>query len=398
MASKNFVVALDIGSSRTRAMAAYLKPDDSEIEVVAKASEPTFGVRKGVVMDPDTVSKVVTSVLEELEKHSGEFVNELLVSMGGGHMFSTVSEGTVVVSRADQVISEEDVERAMEAAKTLPLPKNRDILEVFPQEFVVDKEEGIREPVGMKGVRLQVKIVALAYFIPYFENLKEAVEQAGFKPVILPGPLMGGKAVLTSREKELGVLFLDIGAGMTGYCLFKEKVLLKAGVVPVGSDNITKDIAVGLQTDVDTAEKIKIQYGACYLGGRKRIKIKEERSGEELEFSHAQLGRIIDARTKEIFDMVKEKLVEADSPELPGGAVLTGGGSFLAGIDKMAKKQLGLAVRLGTPQGFFPSQEDPSLSTLCGLIVHGRERLNGRGLDTKLWIMKLKKALKSLVP
>lgn len=390
MPSKTPTVALDIGSTRTRAMAVYF---GDEIEVVAKASEPTFGVRKGIIVDPETVSKVVSSVMNKIEEQSGEFVDRVLVSMGGSHLFSDTSEGTVIVSRADQVISKEDVERAIESAKTMPLPKNREILEVFPKEFIVDKEKGIREPVGMKGIRLEVKIVALAYFVPYLGSFVEAIELAGFDPVVLPGPIVSSRAVLTPRERELGTLFLDMGGGTTGYCLFKEKILLKAGVIPVGSNNVTKDIAVGLKTDMDTAEKIKVQYSSCYMSGKKKIKIKEERSGDDLSFSHAQLGRIIDARVKEILSMVQDKI---KNPELPGGVVLTGGGSNLKGIDRMTKERLGLAVRVGVPQGFFPSQEDPAMSTLCGLIISGREMTNG--IKTKAWMKKFKRALQELVP
>lgn len=387
MPSKNFLVGLDIGSHKTRAMAIY----SDEKEVISKTSEPTFGVRKGVVVDPDTVSKIVTSVLEGIEEQTGEVVNEVQVSLGGSHVFSVVSEGTVAVSRADQVISEEDVRRAVDAAQTFSLKKNREILEVFPKEFTVDKESGVREPVGMKGVRLEAEIVVLAYFSPYLDNLVRAVEKAGFKPNIVAGPLASAKSVLTPREKELGVLLLDIGSGTTSYTLFKERILLKTGVVPVGSGHITKDIAVGLKTDVDTAEKIKVQYGSCNLGGRKKIEVKENRTGDEISFSQAKLGRIIDARVGEILDVIDEEV--GDTGDLPGGLVLTGGGSKLKGMRNVAKEQLGLAVRMGKPKGFFPSQEDASLSTLCGLVME-----KGGMVDKGRWMKKFKRALKELVP
>ena len=397
MASKDFLVGLDIGSSNTKAIAAYIKPDEPTLEVVAKVSEPSFGVRKGVVVDPETVSKIVSSVLEKVEKDSGEMVNNVLVSLGGGHIFSTTSEGTIAVSRADQVISEEDVKRVEESARTFSLPKNRRILEVFPQEYTVDNEEGVREPAGMKGVRLQGKILVLGYFVPYYENLINALNLSGFSSTkIVAKPLASAESVLTFREKELGTLVLDMGAGTTGYAVYKEGALIKTGVIPVGSFNITKDIGVGLKTDVETAEMIKIRFGACYLGGKKEESVREERSGDEIVFTATQLGRIIDARVKEIFDMVQQEVSDLRSLKLAGGVVLTGGGSNLKGLKRMSRERLGLATRLGLPHGFFPEQEDPSWSVACGLILNGVNDSGGKviGRTTE----KFRRMLKSLVP
>lgn len=370
----NLIIGLDIGTSKVQALAARISPESSKLEVVGKAAMPCFGVRKGVVVDPDRVSEICSSVLKSMEQESGQHIEEVFLTLSGSHVFSTVSQGTVAVSRADQVVSAEDINRVKDAAKTFSLPSNRDILGVFAQEYSVDKEDGIKEPVGMKGVRLQVKILVVVHFAPYFDNLREAVTGAGYEiGHIMAKPLASAQAVLTPREKELGVLMIDIGAGTTSFCVFKEGVLLKLGIVPVGSFNITKDIGVGLKTDVDTAEEIKLQFAACGLSGKKKLNIEEKSSGEEIELAKSKLGKIVDARVKEIFELVQKDVKDLGPVKLPGGVVLTGGGAKLPGIEKMSKKELGLVTRIGMPIGLFPLQKDPSLSAVCGLVLKGRE-------------------------
>ncbi len=399
MARKNLILGLDMGSSSFKAIAAYFRSDSSKLEVIVKDEVPSSGVRKGIVVSKESATDSIASLLDRVEKQSGEMAGDVYLSLGGNHIFSTCSQGTVAVSRADQIISEEDKKRVIDAAKTFSLPPNREILEIFPQEFKVDNESVIREPVGMKGVRLEVKILVVGYFIPYYENLIEAVANAGCRiGYVMSTPLASAEAVLSSREKELGVLSVDIGAGSTSYSVFKEKTLLRAGVLPVGSFNITKDIAWGLKTDVDTAEQIKLEYGSCFLDRKKKLTIKEELSGEEVEFSQAKLGRIIDARTKEIFGLVEEELKEISSPRLPGGLVITGGGAKLPKIKEMAKEQLGMVTRIGTPRGFSPEQKDPSWSTVCGLAVKGQEFSRPSSIVGGKWLSRLKKVLSDLIP
>ncbi len=399
MARKNFIVGLDLGSMHLKAMAAYSRPESSKIEVLVKDQILSSGVRKGVVVNPEEVTELIVSLLERIEEQSGEMVDEVYINLGGSHIFSAASEGTVAVSRADQVISEEDKKRVIEAAKTFPVPQNRDILEIFPQEFKVDNEGGIKEPVGMKGVRLEAEILMIGYFVPYYENATKAILDAGCNiGEVVSTPLASAQAVLSPRERELGVLMMDIGASSTSYSVFKEKTLLRAGVLPVGSFNITKDIAWGLKTDVDTAERIKIEYGSCFLDHKKKISVEEERSGEEIEFSQAKLGRIIDARVKEIFDLVKKEMKEISSPKLPGGLVITGGGAKLSKIKEMGKEQLGMVTRIGTPGGFSPEQKDPAWSAACGLVVKGSNVPARGGLIKGEWAGRFKKVLKDFIP
>ena len=372
--NQNLIVGLDIGTSKAQALAVCVNPENSKLEVISKVVKPCFGVRKGVVVDVERVSEICSSVLKRVEQESGQNIHEVFLSLNGSHVFSTISQGTVAVSRADQVVSAEDINRVKDAAKTFSLPPNREILRVFPQEYSVDKESGIREPVGMKGVRLQVKILVVAYFAPYFNNLRAAVTGAGYDiGYIMAKPIASAQAVLTPREKELGVLMIDIGAGTTSFCVFKEGALLKLGIVPVGSFNITKDLGVGFRTDIDTAEEIKLRFAACGLNGKKKLSIEEQSSGEEIELIESKIGKIVDARVIEIFELIQKDLKELGSIELPGGVVLTGGGAKLPGIEKMSREELGLVTRIGAPIGLFPSQADTSLSTVCGLVLKGKE-------------------------
>lgn len=392
-------MGLDIGTSEIKALGAALRPDNKKLEVLGRSSEPSFGVRKGVVVDTDKVAGIVSSVLEKLEKETGREVREVFVTIGGGHIFSTTSEGTVAVSRADQIISEEDVSRVVDAARTFSLKNNREILRVFPQEYRVDDEEGVREPVGMKGVRLEAGILVIGYFSPYLENLTETVLSGGYQVGhVMTKPMASAKAVLTPREKELGVLMVNIGAGTTSFAAFKEKTLLKVGVVPVGSFNVTKDIAIGLKTDIDTADMIKLEHGGCFLGGRKKIEVEEERSKEKISFSESELGKIIDARAKEVFKLVKNEFKEVSSAKLAGGVVVTGGGARLPGIEKMAKKELGFATRIGAPLGFMPELRDPSLSAVCGLVREAREFAEEEKSWTSRLASKIKKMFKDFIP
>ncbi len=397
--AKNYLISsLDIGSSVIRCLAVSLKPDEEKLEVLSQVTEPSFGVRRGVIVNTEKVSETIRSVVKKTENEAGQSIENIFVNLGGGHVLTTNSRGTIAVSRADQKISEEDVERVIQAAQTFSLPPNRKILDVFPKEFIVDGEKEIKEPIGMTGVRLETEIAALCYFSPYFKNLTKSILDAGLQAHIVADPLAGSMSVLTPREKELGVLFLDIGAGTTGYCIYKEGALLAAGIVPIGSFHITKDIATGLETDVDTAERIKLEFGSCLLKGSKKIKTKELVSQESIVFSQAKLGQIIDARVSEIFQQINKEIKKISSPKMPGGVVLSGGGAKLKKIKDFSKKSLKLTSRVGMPKGFFPDQKDSSLACVCGLALKGKEIFEeDQSLGHEL-TNKIKNVLRNFVP
>lgn len=398
MSKKHLLVGLDIGSAAIKSLAVSPGQGNSDLEVLSQVSEKCLGVRRGVVVDVDKTAQVISSVLKKTEKECNQKIEEVFINIGGSHLFSTSSHGTVAVSRADQKISEEDIDRVIQAAQTFSLPANREILNVFPKGFIVDGEKDIRHAVDMEGVRLETEILVLGYFVPYMKNLTKAVLNAGFNVAhVVAAPLASAKATLNAQEKELGVLLLDIGAGTTSFCVYSENVLLTAGIIPIGSFHITKDIATGLETDIETAEKIKLEFGSCLLRSAKKIKIKEDATGETLVFSQKKLGQIIDARVLEILNQVKKELKKIDPIKLPGGAILCGGGANLSKIKDFTKKNLKMACRLAKIKGFYPQQKNLDLACASGLVLTGKELNEDNISIVQTAFQKIRRLLKKIL-
>ena len=408
MPKQKIITGLDIGTYSIKALTVSQKPDSDNLEVLGKVESPSFGTRRGIVIKIDDVSRHVGEALRQLQQITGQKIEDVYVNIGGSHIFCTCSRGTVIVSRADQKISEEDVNRVVRAAEAFSLPSNKEILEVFPKEFIVDGEK-IKEPRDMQGLRLEVDVLALCGFSPYLKNLTSAVLGAGFQVSdVFLSALASAKAVLSPRQKELGVCVLDIGAGTTDLIVYEGGDLVHAAVLPIGSERITYDLAVGLKTDVEIAEKIKQEFGSCLLQGsdkKERIEIPQDSgSGSEfLTFSHKMLVKIIVARVSEIFSLAEKELKNI-SPQnlLPAGIVLTGGGAKLPKIVELAKKELKLPVRIGLAQGLEGLERDASLSTVCGLVLSANEIMEDRGRRPKALstgiTAKLKKAFKVFLP
>lgn len=376
MAKGRIITGLDIGSSAIKTVVVRDDPKEEKFQVLSQIHEPSFGVRKGVVVKVEEVADLVATSLEKSAEEVGQKIDEVFVNIGGSHIFCIPSQGLVSVSRADQRISQEDIERVLSAAQIFSLSSNKEILDVIPRQFIVDGERGIKEPLGLKGVRLEVDALALGCFSPYLKNLTQSVLASGAQiNDVFFTPLASSRAVLKPREKELGVAVLDIGAGNSSLAVFEEGGLVHTAVFPFGSANITNDIAIILKTDIDTAERIKIEFGSCiYRNGNKKEKIKGEFLPEPLIFSKKNLVDIIEARVSEIFNQVSKELKKISRHALlPSGIVLTGGGSNLPRIAELAKKELKLPCRIGIPQGFSSFQDDPAFSTACGLTLLPRD-------------------------
>ena len=407
MVKPHIITGLDIGTGSVKILAASKKPAEESFEVIAQAEIPSFGLRKGVVVDPSKVSEIISSLLEKIREESDSKMDAVYSSIGGGHISCISSKGLVSVSRADQKISEEDVDRVIQAAKTFSLPTNKEIIDFFPTEFIVDGQGGIKEVVGMEGVRLEAEVLLLCCFSPYLRNTTQAILSTGLQiNDIVPTSLASSRAILTPKEKELGVVSIDIGAGTTGMAVFEEGSLVSTAVFPVGSAHITNDIAVCLKTDIDTAEKIKLDFGTCSSSkkasskkGEKKIKIDGE---EPLVFSKKQLSDIIEARVSEIFNLVNKELKKIGRQgTLPAGVVLTGGGAKLPALKDLAKKELKLTCRIGIPDQFASLPEDPRFSTVCGLVMHGfdieTEEAHNKGLGRGLG-SRIKNIFKIFIP
>lgn len=387
MAKPYIINALDIGTSSIKLLSVCKKPGEEGFDIVGRAEEPSYGVRKGVITDPQKVAEIISLLVNRVEKDTGNRIDGLFASVGGGHLSTIGSRGLVSVSRADRKISEEDIKRVEQAAVTFPLPCNKEILGIFPKEYIVDGEGGIKDALGMEGVRLEAEMLVLCGFTPYLRNSDRTFASAGVHLLnLFPDILASSRAVLTSKEKELGVCVLDIGAGTTGMSIYEEGSLVYAAVFPVGSGHITNDIAVCLKTDIDTAEKIKIEFGGLRKviptpsgkGRKKKFETDEEGKkitidGEEpLVFSVKLLSDIIEARISDIFDLCSKELKKINKyGQLPCGVVLTGGGAKIPGIKDLAKKELELPCRIGSSIGIVSPGDDPSYATVCGLALEG---------------------------
>jgi len=402
MAKGVIIAGLDIGTATVKTLICQKKPKKNELEVLGESKEISSGIRKGVVISVEEVSNIIKNSVKKAQDIAKEKIDSVLVNVGGAHVFFTTSHGLISISRADQKISQEDIERVIQAAQTVSLPSNKEILSVIPKEFIIDNEGGARDPLGLKGVRLEVDVLILGGFSPYLKNLTQAVLNSGFQiDDLVLSPLASARAVLTPREKELGVALLDIGAGTTGLAVFEEGELIYTTIFPIGSAHISNDIAVGLECDIDTAENIKLEWGTCsFKGSDKKTKI-ETIEGETLIFSQKTLSKIIEIRVSEIFEVVDKELKKISyQAKLPGGIVLTGGGAKLPKIKDLAKKELRLHCRVGLPRGFSPSLEDSELAAVAGLVLMGTDLEIERPLFSfgKGVVSRLKRLFKIFLP
>lgn len=402
MAKPYIITGLDIGSGSLKMITVSKKPGEDDFEILGYEQLPSLGIRKGVVVDTERVSQVIADLTKKINQKTGHKIDRVYANTGGSHIFCTASKGLVSVSRADQKISEEDIERVLKAAGAISLSSNKQIIEVFPKEFIVDGEPGVKEALGMQGVRLEAETMLLCGFSPYIKNSSLAILNSGLQVNdLIFSSLATSRAVLKDREKELGVCILDIGEGTTDMAVFEEGNLIHAAVFPVGSGYITNDIAICLKTDIDVAEKIKLEYGNCSPFSKKgrEKKIKIDLDGEEsLSFSKKELSKIIEARVCELFDLTNKELKKISKQGmLPAGVVLTGGGANLKGIKELSKKELKLPCRVGYSKiSYSDIKEDPSLSALCGLILEGIDLEENQEVSSSKFKEKLKNMLKRI--
>jgi len=407
MAKGNIVTGLDIGTHSIKALVAQRKGKDWEL--LSYAEVPSFGLRKGAVVSIEETSKNVQMIMSGIEKDCNRRVNSVFVNIGGSHLYVTPSDGIISVSRADQRISKEDVERVKQATKAINIPHNEDVLDVFVKEYIIDDQKGIKQPEGLNGIRLEAKVLLLCYFQPYFTNLTQAVLNAKLQiDDIVPSPLAAANAVLTPQQKELGVALIDIGAATTSLAVFEEGELLHLAVFPIGSANITNDIAIGLKTEVAIAESIKKQHGTCMFAktekvakdqSRKKIEVFDK--SDSLNFTKKNLVDIIEPRVSEILDLIQKELKKIGKQELlPGGVVLTGGGAKIPKIKELTRDTLKLACEIGEPKGIIGLQDDPALATVVGLALMGVDFDGQEGILglTKGWGFGFKKWFKNFIP
>lgn len=397
--AKPLITGLDIGTSKIKVLVAG-ENKEGKLELISRVEENSEGIRRGIIINAEKISNFLINLFQKISEETDQKINSVYLNLGGSHLFATPSRGLVSVSRADGKISDEDIQRVLQAARAINLSSNKEIFDAIVKEFIIDGEKGIKEPLSLQGVRLETEVLALGGFSPYLKNTKEAVLNADLEILdMTPSPIAAARAVLSEKQKELGVLLLDIGAGTTGISVFEEGNLLHLAILPIGSANITNDIAIGLKTDVDMAEKIKIEFGSAIFkrkNVRQKIDIGEE---EPLIFYQKFLNKIIQDRISEIFEEVNKELKKIGKEKLlPAGIVLTGGGAKMPKLVELAKEKFHLPSRLGKPKGILGLEEDPSLSTVCGLVLLGQD-LEGKTSENREGIgAKIKKILKIFIP
>ena len=378
MKAEPVYVGLDIGSSKVRTVIGVPgQGEQKQPSVIGVGFAQVNGMRRGQVVDVEEVINAITASVEEAERMAGEPVDHATVNIGSTGLLALNTKGFVSVGRQDGEITEEDLGRALEASQAVSIPPNQKIVQVIPRSFTVDNQLGVSDPVGMTGIRLEVDAHVITSSLANLKNLSKCVHQTGIDvDDFVPNALAAAEAVLSKKQKELGVVVVDIGAGCTDLAVFEEGNVMHSAVIPVGAMHITNDIAIGLRTSIDTAEKIKIEYGSCVpeeIRGHDQIDLSSISNLDSQVVSRKMLAEIMEARLQEIFALVNEELKKIDrAGGLPAGAVLTGGGVKTPGLVDLAKNIMGLPVQIGFPleiEGLVDRIDDPAYATSIGLLL-----------------------------
>jgi len=418
--SDRIITGLDIGSSKIATVCSVVSEKTDELRVIGYNQTTSLGVKKGLIVDIDQITEAIEKSVEKTERMAGHKINQVYVSIGGPHISSFNSHGVVAVANPNDEINEDDIRRVIEAARAVSLSTTREIIAVMPREYLVDGQPGIKNPIGMSGVRLEVDTHIITASQINMKNVNRCLndlglENAGF---IFSG-LASAESVLTSTEKELGVVLVDIGGGKIDLCVFIEGALAYSSSLPVGGKNITNDIAVGLRVSLESAEKIKIFLDQKNLEAKKK--------SDEIDINHLQLPEeiktisyktlvdgILRPRLEEIYKIIFEDLEKAGlTASIPSGLVITGGGALTLKIIETGKKILGLPIRVGKPEGVVGLTDEilsPPFATVIGLIIYAKknklsEELGGKNFNRILKdfslgnsVAKLKNFLKQFIP
>ncbi|HSW98749.1 MAG TPA: cell division protein FtsA [Candidatus Saccharimonadales bacterium] len=366
-------VGLDIGTSTVRCVIGVVDAaNPSKLSIVGHGSAPNLGMRKGVVVHVDDTADAIAKAITEAERISGIRVTGGTVNINGTHVSGLNSKGVIAISAANREITPEDRMRVEEAATIVQLPSNREIIQVFAQNYRLDGQENIKDPVGMHGVRLEVDTHIVTAATPNLRNLDMAMDKAQVSAHnhTLSG-LAAAEAVLQRQQKEAGTVLLDIGAGTTNLVVLEDGEVQHTAVLPMGGQHITNDLAIGLRTELDIAEAVKIQHAGLLQANKRDIRVKMH--GKEHIFKAEDIAMITEARVEELFEFVDKELARVHKAhKLPGGVVLVGGTAKLPGIADFAKQQLQLAARVGKLQplsGLVETVADPLYSTAVGLML-----------------------------
>ncbi|MEQ8215276.1 MAG: cell division protein FtsA [Smithellaceae bacterium] len=383
----NVLVGIDIGTTKTTAIVGEVT--DTGIDVIGIGTSPAKELRKGVVVNIESTVEAIKKAIEEAEHMSGCSINSAYVGISGSHIKGQNSLGIVAVKGRE--VGEEDVQRAIEASKAIAIPVDREILHALPQNYIVDGQEGVRDPVGMSGVRLEAKVHVVTGAVASIQNIVKSVNRVGLdiEDLVLE-QLAASEAVLSPDEKDLGVVLIDIGGSTTGIAVFSEGSIKHTAMLPVGGNYLTSDIATGLRTPFNEAEKIKLNYGCALtsmIPKEETIEVPSVGGREAREVSRQILGRIIEPRMEEILNMASKEIVRSGFEELlAAGVVLTGGTSLLPGINELAEHIFEMPVRSGIPSGVGGLSDvvtSPACATGVGLIIYGSKQTSSDSVYKK---------------
>lgn len=371
--NSRYAVGIDIGTTTVRCVVGHIDATTGTPTIVGVGKASNAGMRKGTVVNLTGPAKAIDDALGEAERMSGYQVDAATISINGTHVLSTKADGMIAVGAPDHEISAGDIHRLEEVATVGKVPANREILEVVPHSFRLDGQDNIKDPVGMTGTRLEINANVVSVLTPHLQNLQKAADMAKVEPhAIIPAILASARATLSEAQMENGVAAVDIGGATTSLAIFEEGDLQYVAVIPLGGVNVTNDLAIGLKTDPEIAEKVKLSHAvAVARDDAEGVSIKHNK--EVHTFNSRDIDEIVEARLEEIFEAIQKELKKAGrAGQLPSGVVLTGGTTNLKGIAEYAKLKLGLAARVGQASGFGGVAEEidkPQFATAVGLML-----------------------------
>lgn len=414
MSSPHIISGIDIGNATIKVVIAKTNPNAPAPEVIGVGSVPsTSGLRAGEIVDMKEAIDNVRTALAQATTMAGYPVRRAYLSVSGVHINTQVSRGVIAVSRADQEISANDIDRVIQAASVVSLPPNREIIHVIPRDFVIDGTEHVRDPLGMKGVRLEADVLIVHGLSRHLKNLAKCVNECGIEVAgFVFAPMAGSLAALDKHQKEYGVAHLDFGGGTASLTVFDQADMIHSAILKLGSRYITNDLAILLRTSIENAERIKIDLGAVNEREDKRAKPKmadlTSYMDEPFIVPRRQLVSVIDARVNELLETVALELKKIGKDgQLPAGVVISGGGSKLPGFVTLVRDTLGLPVRVAKPLHVeaFDAAMDPAFSVAIGLVVWGFGREVGEsgsalpsGIKMPVWMGTIGSWLKNFLP
>jgi len=371
------LVGIDVGTSKVCALIGEVGRD-GRLTVIGHGTVPSSGLKKGAVVNIDQTVRSIRDAVERAERLSGWKIDKAFVGVGGAAIESLNSTGQVAVASHTREVGRDDIKRAIEQARTIPIPSNREVLHVERRGFTVDGQEGVKDPLGMSALRLEVETHIVTAPATAVQNLMKCVAQAGVKiDELVVNALASAEAVVSETERELGVAVADVGAGTIDLAMFNEGSPFHTTVLPVGGGNVTNDVAIGIKTSLPVAEELKVSHGTCDLRGIAEdetiaVSVLGEDAGRTI--SRLELCQIIEARMRETFELLAGEMRSAGAGMLPAGLILTGGGSQLAGIAELGREVLQMPVRVVAPTGIGGLTDSiltPAFSTAIGLLQWG---------------------------